>query len=234
MRKIRTAFIFGIVMLMLVLGATSQIVLAKSKPPPSPPPSPQPPEAFIMWINHLDFLPGDPTVTTSFNAITSGVGLGLSGLIIKSTTTGEGTEAEKKVVEKGLQVSPGFLISGVRVCYELSNTTSFISQISLAQLQDPPVTALLVLDDPTDLTNSVPICADSAAPSTLIDPSQGAVRLSLRVNFENTADLIVIRAVGLHLVLDPNGPIEHSHIYLTGKGTGHNNTEAITSVPIYP
>jgi hypothetical protein len=229
MRKIRTVFIFGIVMLMLVLGATSQIVLAKSKPPPSPPPPPQPPEAFIMWINHLDFLSGDITnVTTSFN-VNSGVGGGLSGLIIKKlSAAGEGT------VEKGLQVSPGFLISGVRVCYELSNARSFISQISLAQLQDPPETVSVLLNDTTDLVNIGPICVDSAAPSTPIDPSLGAVRLNLGVNFGDIADLIVVRAVGLHLVLDPNGPVEHTHIYLTGKGTGHNNTEAITSEPIYP
>ena len=229
MRKIKTVFIFGIVMLMLVLGATSQIVLAKSKPPPPPPPSPQPSDPFIMWINHLDFLSGDITnVTTSFN-VTSGVGGGLSGLIIKKlSAAGEGT------VEKGLQVSPGFLISGVRVCYELSNARSFISNISLAQLQDPPATVSVLLNDTTDLTTPGPICVDNAAPSTLIDPSLGAVRLSLGVNFGDITDLIVVRAVGLHLVLDPNGPIEHSHIYLTGKGTGHNNTEAITSVPIYP
>ncbi len=227
MRKIETVFIFGVVILMLVLGATWQIVLAKSKPPPPPPP--QATEAFTMWINHLDFLSGDITkVATSFNA-NSGVGSGLSGLIIKASTTGEGT------VEKGLQVSPGFLISGVRVCYELSaDSTSFISNISLAQLQNPPATVSVLLDDQTDLTGIGPICVDSAAPSTPIDPSLGAVRLSLGVNFGNTTDRIVIRAVGLHLVLDPNGPIEHTHIYLTGKGVGHNNTQAITSEPIFP
>ena len=30
-----------------------------------------------MWINHLVFLPGDPSVTTSFNAVSPGVGGGL-------------------------------------------------------------------------------------------------------------------------------------------------------------
>jgi hypothetical protein len=228
MRKIETVFIIGIVIVLLVLGVVSQIVLAKSKPPPPPPPPPQSSETFTMWINHLDFLPGDITkVATSFN-VNSGVGGGLSGLIIKASTTGEGT------VEKGLQVSPGFLISGVRVCYEMSTgSTSFISNISLAQLQNPPASVSVLLDDTTHLTNIGPTCVDSAAPSTPIDPSLGAVRLSLGVNFGNTADRIVVRAVGLHLVLDPNGPIEHTHIYLTGKGVGHNNTEATTSEPIF-
>jgi hypothetical protein len=227
MRKIETVFIFGVVILMLVLGAISQFALAKSKPPPPPPP-PQATEAFTMWINHLDFLSGDITkVTTSFSA-NSGVGGGLSGLIIKASKAGEGT------VEKGLQVSPGFWISGVRVCYELSSSDSFISNISLAQLQNPPATVSVLLDDQTDLTGIGPICVDSAAPSTPIDPSLGAVRLSLGIKFGDTPGIIVVRAVGLHLVLDPNGPIEHTHIYLTGKGVGHNNTQAITSEPIFP
>ena len=184
-------------------------------------------EAFTMWINHLDFIPGDSTVTTSFD-LNPNLG---TGLLIGSTTTGI-----DQSVEKGLQVSPGFLISGVRVCYELSSSSSFINNISLARLQNPPTGLSLLLNDTTDLTNKGPICVDSAAPlnSTPIDPSLGAVRLRLGVNFASDKDSIVVRAVGLHLVLDPNGPMEHTHTYLTGKGVGHNNTQAITSEPIFP
>ena len=155
-------------------------------------------KSIIMWINHLDFLPGDPSVITSFNAVNSGVGGGLSGLIVQSTTTGENAQGGgNKVVETGLQVPPGFLIKGVRVCYELSNSRSFISQIRLDQVQDPPSSALVLLDDGTDQTNPGPICVNSQ--TTTIDPSKGAVRLSFRVKFGNTADKIVVRAVGLHL-----------------------------------
>ena len=261
MRKIPYVFMLGTALLMVCLVATPQMALARpiNKPPappetpvvPSPPVVPtQPAAPVVMWINHLDFLPGDPTVTTSFNAITSGVGGGLSGLTIGSTTTGEGDETTGiKVVEKGLQVPPGYLISGVRVCYESGNTIdltitpiSFISQIRLAQVQDPPATALVLLDDGTDLTAPGPVCIDSAAPSTPVDPTQGAVRLSFRVNFGTTDDIIVLRAVGLYLQVDPNGPIgalmkeieNHKHIYLTGKGTGHNNTQAETGPAILP
>ena len=155
-------------------------------------------KATTMWINHLGFLPGDPSVITSFNAVNSGVGGGLSGLIIQSTTTGENAQGGgNKAVETGLQVPPGFLIKGVRVCYELSDSRSFISQIRLAQLQDPPSSAVVLLDDGTDQTNPGPICVNSQ--TTTIDPSKGEVRLSFRVNFGNTADKIVVRAVGLHL-----------------------------------
>lgn len=152
----------------------------------------------LMWINHFDLLPGDPSVTTSFNAVSSGVGGGLTGLVIQSSTTGQNAQnGGNKVVHMGLQVPPGYAIRGVRVCYELSNKRSFISQIRLAQVQTPPSTASVILDDGTDHTNPGPICVDSAA--TTIDPSVGEVLISLRVNFGNTADKIVIRALGLHL-----------------------------------
>ena len=152
----------------------------------------------IMWVNHFDLLPGDPSVTTSFNAVSSGVGGGLTGLVIQSSTTGENAQGGgNKVVHMGLQVPPGCLIIGVRVCYELSNTRSFISQIRLAQVQTPPQSAIVKLDDGTDQTNPGPICVDSA--TTTVDPSLGEVLLSLRVNFGDTSDKIVIRALGLHL-----------------------------------
>ena len=156
------------------------------------------PQTGIMWINHLDLLPGDSSVITSFNAVNSGVGGGLSGLIIMSNTTGDtATGGGNKVVEKGLQVPPGFLITGVRVCYELSNARSFIDQIRLSQVQDPPGTALVQVDDATHLVNPGPVCVDSAP--TTVNPELGAVRLDLRVNFGDTSDKIVVRAVGLHL-----------------------------------
>ena len=137
---------------------------------------------------------------TSFNAISSGVGGGLTGLVIESTTTGENAAGGGiKVVHMGLQVPPGYSIRGVRVCYELSSKRSFISQIRLDQVQTPPSSSIVLLDDATDQTNPGPICVDSAA--TTVDPSAGEVLLSLRVNFGNTSDKIVIRALGLHLSL---------------------------------
>ena len=152
----------------------------------------------IMWVNHFDLLPGDPSVKTSFNAVNSGVGGGLTGLVIESTTTGEnGQGGGNKVVHMGLQVPPGYSIRGVRVCYELSNKRSFISQIRLAQVQTPPQSAVVLLDDGTDQTNPGPICVDSTA--TTVDPTAGELLLSLRVNFGNTSDKIVVRALGLHL-----------------------------------
>jgi len=203
-----------------------------------------------MWINHLDFLAGDPSVIISFNAVDSGVGGGLSGLLINSTTVGEDADGGgNKVIEKGLLVPPGNLVNGVRICYELTSEDSYISQIRLAQVQDPPDSALILLDDGTDLTGQGPICVDSTAPfSEPIDPVAGSLRLSFRVNFTTPADdlsngdTIVIRGVALNVIPETIDDIQqqiddledvienHAHEYLTGRGKGHNNTLA-TSGP---
>ena len=152
---------------------------------------------LVMWLNHLDLLPGDSSVQTSFTAVSSMVG-GLSGLNIQSTTTGDiGIQGGNKVVEMGVPTIPGYTIIGVRVCYELSDPRSFITQIRLAQLQNPPSSALVMLDDGTDFVNKGPVCVTSAA--TSIDPQKGAVRLSLRLNFGSTSDVIVVRGIGLVL-----------------------------------
>ncbi len=207
----------------------------------------------VMWINHLDFLPGDPTVVTSFNAYTKPPGIeptSASGLYITSTTSGGiGEGGGIKVIEKGVQVPPWYLVTGVRLCYELTSAGSYISQITLMQLQSPGAVSPELLDT-TARQSTDAVCVDSAAPPPPIDPSYplnyGALRLSLGLQFSNTTDAIVIRGVGLYLVPDPNNPMQkeiealweafenHTHIYLTGKGVGHNNTEAITSEPVDP
>ena len=165
------------------------------------------PKENLLWINYLDLVPGDTDVVTSYNSTNSGVGGGLSGLIITSTTAGENSvTGGNKVVEKGLQVPPGYKVAGVRVCFESSNPTgSFISQIRVDQLQETPDTRVILLDDGTDLMNVGPVCVDSASPAGgPIDPSLGSLLLSLRVNFAdpvtNPNDKIVVRAIGLYLV----------------------------------
>lgn len=135
---------------------------------------------------------------TSFDAVTSGVGSGLSGLVIQSSTVGDTAQnGGNKVVETAVEVPPGFNVTGVRVCFENSNTRSFISQIRLAQVQNPPSTASVILDDATHLNQAGPICVDSHSIS--IDPAKGPLLLSLRLNFGNTSDKIVLRGLGLHL-----------------------------------
>ncbi len=155
----------------------------------------------LMWVNHLALLPGDSSVTTSYDAVSSGVGGGLSGLVLQSSQLGEnGASGGNKVVWRALDIPPDFQrVTGVRLCYELSNPRTYISQIRLAQVQDPPSTALVLLDDGTDLKTKGPICVDSAKSD--IDPSNGALLLSLRIFTGDVSDKIVIRALGLHVRL---------------------------------
>jgi hypothetical protein len=172
--------------------------MPSKSPTPAHKPTPKP-LSMTMWVNHLSLLPGDSSVVTSFNAVSSGVGGGLSGLVIQSSTTGDtGASGGNKVVEKSLDIPPGFLVKGVRVGYENSNTRSYITQVRLAQVQNPPATAVVMLDDATQLNAAGPMFADSAA--TSIDPAAGPLLLSMRVTFGDTSDKIVVRGLGLHLV----------------------------------
>ena len=119
--------------------------------------------------------------------------------MIESTTTGDEAQGGgNKVVQKALDIPPGFKITGVRVGYENSNVRSFITQVRLAQVQNPPETALILLDDPTQLNAAGPTYHDSTA--TTIDPGKGPLLLDLRVNFGDTSDRIVVRGLGVHLV----------------------------------
>lgn len=158
----------------------------------------------IYWLNHFDLLPGDDSVKTSFNAVSSGVGGGLTGLVITSTSTGEtGASGGNKVVHMAVESPLNQRIAGVRVCYEYSTgkkpSPTYISQIRLAQVQAPPGTpAHVLLDDGTDQTAPGPTCVNSKG-AVDIDPAKGPLLLSLRVNFANTADKIVVRGLGLIL-----------------------------------
>jgi hypothetical protein len=190
-------FDLGISLLVAIL-AVSVLAAPQSKSTDVPDRDHDRDKVTTMWIDHLAFLAGEPDVQTSFNAVNSGVGSGLSGLIITSSTHGDQAQGGgNKVVETALEVPPGFNITSVRICYENSNPRSFITQTRLAQVQNPPSTASVLLDDPTQLNAVGPVCVNSKP--TSVDPAKGSVLLDLRVNFANTKDKIVLRAVGLNL-----------------------------------
>lgn len=155
----------------------------------------------LMWINPLDLLPGDPTVHTSFNAVNSGVGGGLSGLIVTADTTGDISGGGNRVIEKGVDVPPGYDVTGVRVCYEVSSRTTFLDQIRLAQVANPPSVANILLDDATHQPTPGPVCVNSTSPlgGAPIAASKGGLLLSLRLNFGRTTDKFVLRSLALNL-----------------------------------
>lgn len=195
----------------LATAAWLSMSAAHAAPPPGVPPV-QPPgqmgsdsedddgpgNPHIAWINHFALLPGGAEVTTTYNSTSSGVGGGLTGLVIHSSTTGDTFADEgNKVVHMALDLPKNTIVTGVRVCYELSNAASFITQVRLAQVQNPPATATVMLDDGTDLVNPGPVCADTTP--TFIKSEDGSLLLSLRTYFASTDDVIVVRAVGLHV-----------------------------------
>ena len=62
-------------------------------------PAKGPARRTVMWVNHLAFLAGDPSVITSFNAISSGVGGG------ENEQQGEG-DAERNRIPDGHTINP--------------------------------------------------------------------------------------------------------------------------------
>jgi hypothetical protein len=156
----------------------------------------------VMWLNHFDLVSGKPAeLATTSDSTTSGVGAGLTGLVIQSGVTGTPgdvfIDTGNKVVQMALDLPKETKITGVRVCYENSASTSFISQVRLAQIQDPPSSAVVMLDDATDLNAVGPVCVNSAITSKAIKSKNGPVLLSLRVNMANAIDKIVIRGLGV-------------------------------------
>lgn len=73
-----------------------------------------------------------------------------------------------KVMHMAVAEPPGYVITGVRVGYEKTGAQTFISQIRLAQVKNPPATASVILDDGTDHVSPGPVYVDSAA--TKVDP----------------------------------------------------------------
>jgi hypothetical protein len=104
-----------------------------------------------------------------------------------------GSSGDLQWLSLPLIVDDSLKIKGVTVCYELSDARSFISQVRLAEELEPP-TATVMHDDPTDLTSTTAECVESAVADYQPD---GAVTLSLRLNFGNGGDRIYIGAIGL-------------------------------------
>ena len=156
----------------------------------------------LHWINHFDLISGDPhELILSSHSTSSGIGDGLTGVVVKSTSVGSKfSDGGHKVAHMALQlpVLPlGMNVRGVRVCYELSGKSAYISQIRIDEVQNPPSRAIVKLDDATHLTAKGPVCVNSKA--TNIATNNGPLLFSLRFNFASTTDAIVIRGLGFYL-----------------------------------
>src|SRR5215472_12018214 len=132
-----------------------------------------------IWLSSAAFVTGDPDLHISYPFVSH------PNTIVTSTATGD-----LRWISMGLPLPPAAIISGVTVCYQISNPdpqtppASFISQVRLAEMTKPDK-AIVRHDDATDLKSTSPDCYTSTV--SPFAPT-AAVTLSLRLNFQNTTD----------------------------------------------
>jgi hypothetical protein len=103
------------------------------------------------------------------------------------------TAGDLQWVQYPLQLSSAVNIKQVITCYKVDNAASFISQVRLTRSKIPP-TSLVMYDDPANLTSTAGSCRSGLHSSI---PVNGAITLSLRLDFSSTAHAIDIGAIGL-------------------------------------
>lgn len=138
-----------------------------------------------LWLSPTDFVTGDKSLRITYPSVTH------PAVEVKATAPGD-----LKWISLGLKIPPFHEISAVQVCYQLSNSGSFISQIRLAEMRTPDQ-AVVRHDDGTDLLSVQPTCYRSQL-ATGYRPD-GAVLLELRLNFQNAVDTITLGAVGVEV-----------------------------------
>jgi hypothetical protein len=139
----------------------------------------------ILWLSPTDFVTGDESLNINYPSVAP------PAVEIKATAPGD-----LKRIYLGLRVPPGYDIHAIHVCYQLSNSRSFISQIQLVEMQTPDQ-SVVRHGDSTALLSAAPTCYRS--PVVAFQPS-GAVLLALRLNFGNIADAITLGAVGVEVL----------------------------------
>ena len=134
-----------------------------------------------IWHSPLNFSTGtnNLTITPSIPSTT-----------IRVTTSSVG---DLQWIQLGLIIPSNVCIDSVNLCYELSSSSSFISQVRLTKTTTPDV-AYVIHDDPTDLNDTVPTCYSS--PVGGIVPT-GTITLALRLNYSSTSDWIDIGGIGI-------------------------------------
>lgn len=135
----------------------------------------------VVWTSPLGFISLDGSLSLNHSA-------GGESLEIKSASPGD-----QKRISLPLQSYSHKKIKKVTVCYKLSSAASFITQLQLNELTQPPV-ATAKHDDGTNLTITGGQCYESGPVS--LQPT-GALNLVLRFDFANTTDIISIGAIGL-------------------------------------
>ena len=142
---------------------------------------------YTLWVSALAFIIPDSSASASLSFSRGFLG---DTLIVTSSATGD-----LKWIALPLALPSNLRIKGIKVYYCLSNARSFISSVVLTREREPP-SALVIHSDPTDLTSTKPTLYESTVSPQRPD---GAITLSLRLNFQDSADSISIGAIGIVL-----------------------------------
>lgn len=151
----------------------------------------------LVWINHLRLTPVGTGLMVSYDA----VGTGLSGLVVSPRTAAPLLKGQGYLLETALEVPPGFFLRGVRVGVEASNQECFLGLIRLAQVNDPPDSAVLLGEDERPHRAVGPLSIDSEDVS--VDPRRGPVLLTLGFGFDDPGGWVVVRSLGMRLSRSP-------------------------------
>jgi hypothetical protein len=168
-----------------------------------------------ICLSPTDYVTGDPSLAISYPFASH------PSTVVTCTTAGD-----LKWVSMGLRLPPYASIREVTVWYQISNPNpqtpakSLISQIRLTEMRTPD-NAVVFHDDGTDLTSTVPTAYTSIVGGKLPTPGS-SVTLSLRLNFQNTTDTIMLGAVDVVI----EGECSLNVRDFGAKGDGATNAQA--------
>lgn len=177
-----------------------------------------------LWISATDFVTGDPTLQISYPYVQH------PGVVVTATKPGD-----FKWVNLGLRLPPCSEIKAIRVCYQLSNPRSFISQVRLTKMQTPE-RAVVLRDFGNDFRDTFPFCFFQE-----VDPPihpEGAVTLALRLNFANRSDKITLGAIGIDMETFATDIANVKCFGAVGDGRSHQLSERFSTLAeaqtVYP
>jgi hypothetical protein len=133
------------------------------------------------WLSPLYFQPTDQNVSIIQSSPNTAVA-------VQSAIVGD-----FQWITMGLNLRSDQLIDSIIVCYQLTNSASYISQVRLTSMTTPDA-AYIIVDDPTDLTSTSPTRYASFTFGLSVD---GTITLAFRLNFAATQDIIEIGAIGI-------------------------------------
>jgi len=145
-----------------------------------------PSEDETLWISPLNFVVSEGA--PGFESLS--ISRGFSGNTIRVTSTEAG---DPRWISLPLSMRSGLKIKKVLVCYEVSGSSTHISQTRLTEEKEPP-RAEVVHDDGADLTSTTPTCYESLVDMVAVE---GAITLSLRLTFGSPSDHVDIGAIGV-------------------------------------